>query len=78
MCLVIVPFLVLKRLSVFGLTHCFERGSQEITLTFRLRGVIALGEKVYVRMPWMTTGECKNKAGSDIGTDSFQVGRLDQ
>lgn len=35
--------------------------------------MIAPGEKVYVRMPWMTTGECKNKKGNDIGTDSFQL-----
>mmetsp|Transcript_7894 Transcript_7894/g.18828 ORF Transcript_7894/g.18828 Transcript_7894/m.18828 type:complete len:663 (-) Transcript_7894:118-2106(-) len=51
----------------------FVKERQEITLKFRLRGVIEMGEKVYVRMPWMTTGECKNAAGSSIGADSFQL-----
>ena len=35
----------------------FVRERQEFVLKFRLRGKIAVGEKVYVRMPWMTTGE---------------------
>mmetsp|Transcript_108484 Transcript_108484/g.315488 ORF Transcript_108484/g.315488 Transcript_108484/m.315488 type:complete len:531 (-) Transcript_108484:447-2039(-) len=51
----------------------FVKERQEITLKFRLRGVIAMGEKVYVRMPWMTTGDCKNAAGNDIGADTFQL-----